>query len=253
MDIQKKNEIYLHRKLSKQYQIRYGEDYSIFYHDFWNSCLLEGLPVEKELYVLDCGCGSGAFLPALTRKFKKVVGLDLSIDLAVMADSESENFKGLVVGDAEKLPFFKTSFDIVFCRGSLHHLPNPITAIQEIYDKLKPGGFFVLSEPCDDSLLLRLPRKIFREKSGRFTLGHKAFRSNEITEMLCNCGFKIKSMRNFGLLAFPLCGLSDILPLMRFLLFRKALTKTLILFDEIAARTPLLKKQCWHIMIKAQK
>lgn len=253
MDTQKEQEIKLHRRLVNEYELRYKHDYAKIYHSFWNRQIIKNLPAEGNAFVLDCGCGSGALLPELTGKFKNVIGLDLSISLLKSIDQKSASFKGSVIGDTERMPFLDACFDIIICRGSLHHLPSPSSAFKNIYDKLKPGGFFVLSEPCSDSLILRLPRKLYREKSGRFSQGHKAFNSRELKEMLRACGFRIKEMRNFGLLAFPVCGLSDFLPVMRFLIFRRALTRIMIFFDEVFSRVPIIKNQCWHIIIKSQK
>ncbi|MDD4953551.1 MAG: class I SAM-dependent methyltransferase [Candidatus Omnitrophica bacterium] len=253
MQAQKEKEALLHKELSGHYRIRYGQDYSLLYHSFWNNTLLKDIAPGGNSSALDCGCGNGILLERLTANFKKVFGLDLSYDLIRQVDIKNENFKGVIIADAEKMPLKEGSFDLIVCRGALHHLPSPAAALREIYSKLKTGGYLVLSEPCNDSLILRLPRKIYREKSGRFTQGHRAFGSRDIKGLLTGEGFMLKESRYFGMLAFPLCGLSDFLPLLKRMAFRNALTRMLIVIDEFFARIPFLKRQCWHIIIKAQK
>lgn len=253
MDIQKEEEIRLHKKLVKQYKIRYGEDYLRIYHHYWNNELLKGIPENKNYSALDCGCGTGILLLDLTRNFKNVFGLDLSLDLLRKIDFTSDAIKGVVVGDIENIPFSEKSFDTIICRGVLHHTPLPQESIKEIFNKLKKGGFFVLSEPCNDSLILQLPRRIFKKRSGRFTSAHKAFYSRDVKQMLIDAGFRINKSRNFGLLAFPLFGLYDMLPIARFLPFPNLLVRILIFLDEVFSRLPLIRNQCWHIIIQAEK
>lgn len=253
MEKQKLQEIELHKNLVKEYERRYEKEYAQIYNDFWNDTLLRGIPVKYDFTVLDCGCGNGALLAYLSRKFKNAIGMDLSLDLARQINLSGANARKVVIGDAEGLPFREGYFDIIISRATLHHLPSPAKALREIHQKLKPGGFFILSEPCNDSLILRIPRSIYKHKSDRFTIGHKAFYSRELNQLLTDTGFKIKEIRNFGLFAFPLCGLPDFLPIMNFLIFRKAITRILIFFDEMFCRIPLLRKQSWHIIVKAER
>ena len=43
-------------------------------------------------------------------------------------------------GDAEKLPFLDSSFDLIYSWGVLHHSPNTETAIKEVHRVLRKGG-----------------------------------------------------------------------------------------------------------------
>jgi len=54
----------------------------------------------------------------------------------------------LTQADAEILPYADNSFDLVVARGALHHVPDPLRALQEIRRVLEPGGTaIVLAEP----------------------------------------------------------------------------------------------------------
>ena len=54
----------------------------------------------------------------------------------------------LTQADAEVLPYADDSFDLVVARGALHHVPDPLRALQEIRRVLEPGGTaIVLAEP----------------------------------------------------------------------------------------------------------
>ena len=42
-------------------------------------------------------------------------------------------------GDAQKLDFKDSTFDLVICRATLHYLPEPLNAVTEAYRVLKKG------------------------------------------------------------------------------------------------------------------
>ena len=45
-------------------------------------------------------------------------------------------------GDAQKLDFKDSTFDLVICRATLHYLPEPLNAVTEAYRVLKKGGIY---------------------------------------------------------------------------------------------------------------
>ena len=51
----------------------------------------------------------------------------------------------VVQASAEQLPFRTGSFDFVTCAGVLHHTPDTLQGIQEIYRILQPGGRAMIS------------------------------------------------------------------------------------------------------------
>ena len=253
MELSKQKEIELHKEIAKDYLVRYGPDFAQFYQHYWNSQLLKNLPLESNLSVLDCGCGTGILLKDLIQRYKRVVGLDISPEMMALIEPAIREKSELVIGDAENLPFPENYFDIVISRGTLHHLPQPAKALQDIYRILRPTGFFVLTEPSDDSWLLRWPRWWSHRLSRKFSSTHRAFLSQELEDLLKEAGFIIEQKQYFGYLAFPFCGLPDHLPCLKYLPQPVALTKLLIKLDELFSCLPLIKKQAWHIIIIAKK
>ncbi len=51
-----------------------------------------------------------------------------------------------VCADCHALPFPDNSFRFIFCYQTLHHFPNPLPVIREIYRCLIPGGYFFFAE-----------------------------------------------------------------------------------------------------------
>src|SRR4029079_1327620 len=59
-------------------------------------------------------------------------------------------------GEAQRLPFPDSSFDLTTCQTLLIHLPDPGAAIAEMLRVTKPGGLVAVAEPNNltESLLL---------------------------------------------------------------------------------------------------
>lgn len=65
-----------------------------------------------------------------------------------------------VCSDAHSLPFPDDSFAFIFCYQTLHHFPNPLPVVQEIFRVLKPNGyFFFAEEPISQKFNLNLFRR----------------------------------------------------------------------------------------------
>jgi SAM-dependent methyltransferase len=93
--------------------------------------------------VLEIGVGAGTDFMQWTRHRARATGIDLTTTgLALTrerASLEGKNVR-LSQGDAETLPFMNSSFDLVYSWGVLHHSPDTVAAIDEVYRVLRPGG-----------------------------------------------------------------------------------------------------------------
>jgi SAM-dependent methyltransferase len=115
------------------------------------------------------------------------------------------------------LCFRENSFDFVLFSEVLEHLRNPVKALENIFDILKPSGKLLLTTPH------KLRRSIEYEeieplRDYGITEGthgnkyiHKNFSKDELRELLNNAGFKIielysieNELRGWGKLVLPL-------------------------------------------------
>jgi len=101
--------------------------------------------------LLDVGCGSGFYLPLLSRYAEEIVGFDLSPEM-VEGAWELIRAKGvsnveLFIGDAEQIDLPAGTFDYILCFDVLHHIPDLPGALKEMYRLLRPGGRLVAIEP----------------------------------------------------------------------------------------------------------
>jgi SAM-dependent methyltransferase len=89
--------------------------------------------------LLDVACGAGGFMQRAAGLGLDVVGLDVSPTAIELAGARLPGAE-LHVGEAERLPFPDSSFDLVTCLGSLEHFPRPDAGAAEMRRVLAPGG-----------------------------------------------------------------------------------------------------------------
>jgi len=105
--------------------------------------------------ILDLGTGPGYLPLEIVKKSPtiNVVGVDLSRKLIEIARSNSAK-AGLAdrltfqAGNAGRLEFADSSFDMVISTGMLHSLKEPVAVLQEIHRVLKAGGEAWIFDPA---------------------------------------------------------------------------------------------------------
>lgn len=110
--------------------------------------ILEELEKEDFTDVLDAGCGTGAVISLLHKKYpgKHFTGIDLSDKMIEVAARKGISGVTFVQGDCEELPFLDGSFDAVLCSMSFHHYPNPERFFANVCRVLRPGGRLILRD-----------------------------------------------------------------------------------------------------------
>lgn len=164
--------------------------------------------------VLEIGVGPGTDFQRWTEAGAETIGVDisrLSIDLTKerieVFDLEASNL-GIVQADAERLPFDDESFDLVYSYGVLHLAPDTPSTFEEVNRVLKPGGEFklmVYAVPSWVGLLLWFRYGLLRGKPQRSQKeviyhylesgGNKAYRNEEIIELVEDHGFEVFEQR----------------------------------------------------------
>lgn len=108
---------------------------------------LELLPTAPAR-VLEIGCGSGATLAELRRRFPGayLAGVELFADAAAKARSVADEVLTADI-EQETLPFAEASFDAILCLDVLEHLRDPWTVVARLKTLLRPGGVLIASLP----------------------------------------------------------------------------------------------------------
>ncbi|MCC6176375.1 MAG: class I SAM-dependent methyltransferase [Chloroflexi bacterium] len=97
--------------------------------------LLARVPAHQR--VLDVACGSGRFLEELVNEGHRATGLDVSTSMLARAAGRlgpDSRLEGLLVADAEHLPFESGAFDGITCVRLYHKVPDAArtTMLEEV-------------------------------------------------------------------------------------------------------------------------
>jgi phosphoethanolamine N-methyltransferase len=114
--------------------------------------LLEGSDI-RGCKVLDIGAGLGAIDQLLVTQHGagSVVGIDVDPVLLQQMDARiaraqlGDRIKGLCVAPGP-LPFESASFDVVFSKDAIVHIPDKVALYADIHRVLRPGGRFIASD-----------------------------------------------------------------------------------------------------------
>lgn len=187
MDFQKiKNDL---KKVYDELAVYWGNDNTL--HDWGNNELSEFVNLIRKnggKRVLDLGCGSGVHSKLLTEKGMYVVGLDISRQMINEARKRAQKAKFLV-GDITNLKFRENSFDGVYARASILHIPKKLIpkVFSSVYRILKKDGIFYLAvkEGIGEK---EIEDERHGQKVKRF---FSFFKIKELSEFLQNEGFTI--------------------------------------------------------------
>lgn len=109
--------------------------------------------------VLEVGCGVGAQLQVLLRRFPDVryagvdiVGAQLQRARQLLAEPIAAGRVELIEGSAYQLPFPDASFDGACIFWVLEHLNDHLGVLREVHRVLKPGGVFHATEVFNSGL-----------------------------------------------------------------------------------------------------
>lgn len=110
--------------------------------------LCKDVPKFSGMSILDVGCGSGGAAFHFARNYEaKVVGVDCVAEMLALCRERHQEQSHLPIefkqGDIQTLPLEANSFDLVWSRDVFMYLEDNGKAWRNIYNVLKPGGYFV--------------------------------------------------------------------------------------------------------------
>ena len=102
--------------------------------------------LSKGATILDIGCGPGVTTRYLSDKGFRVTGMDFSEKMIEIAHREVPNIEFLV-GDIYELDSFNRTFDAIFAKAVLLHVPKDkvVSVLEKMRDKLNPGGLLYIA------------------------------------------------------------------------------------------------------------
>ncbi len=149
---------------------------------------------NKQLRILDAGCGPGGMLPHLAR-FGSPIGVDFH-PLAVQI-SKQKRHAPVARASIERLPFVDSCFQIVTSFDVLYHLAvrDDQRALTEFYRVLEPGGV----------LLVRVPAlEVLRGAHDRYVHTRERYSASELAKKVHAAGFNLTRLTYANFFLLPL-------------------------------------------------
>jgi SAM-dependent methyltransferase len=117
-----------------------------------------GVPLGRADRLLEIGCGTGALAAAAAARGCRVVAVDISLRVLILAKKRLHEAGitgvGLACCDGERPAFPPSSFEIVAASDVIEHTPSPDAFVAACGDLLVPGGILFLATPNRFSLSL---------------------------------------------------------------------------------------------------
>ncbi|WP_330464723.1 class I SAM-dependent methyltransferase [Micromonospora zamorensis] len=109
------------------------------------------LPDRRPLTGLDVGSGTGRFTPALAEAFGPVTGVEPSVRMREVAQTQPQHPDvRYLAGAAEDLPVASDSVDYALMFLSWHHVQDKPRAARELTRVIRPGGRLLLRANFSD-------------------------------------------------------------------------------------------------------
>lgn len=132
--------------------------------------------IPGDARIVEVGCGTGQMSLYLARADRVVIGTDLTRASLLLGSQAARRFAIggalFVESDLARPALRQGVFDVVYCSGVLHHMPDPRGAFSHVVRLARPGGMIVLGlYNAVARLPLRLRRVIARLSRERWIPG----------------------------------------------------------------------------------
>ncbi|HWG43474.1 MAG TPA: class I SAM-dependent methyltransferase [Gemmataceae bacterium] len=155
---------------------------------------------QKNLHILNAGCGSGELSLQLAAAGHRVLGIDPSPDYIHLARLNAEQTGvencSFVVSSIEDFDADET-FDCVVATDVLEHIDDDVTAFEKLVRLVKPDGIILITVPAGQWLFG------FHDEA----LGHYRRYSRGQLRKLVSPLCRIEALRYFGFSLIPVCYL----------------------------------------------
>jgi len=123
------------------------EDYLIYLHHIFTYEFAEN-KIPKKSFVLEVGCGEGYGTSMLSKKAKKIIGIDVDKKIIEHASKKYGTEKcRFEVYDGKKIPYKNNVFDAVVSFQVIEHVKDDKNYVSEIWRVLRKNGIFLITTP----------------------------------------------------------------------------------------------------------
>ncbi len=118
--------------------------------------------------ILDAGCGSGYYLPVLSKKCKTLYGVDnslasikKSIEVTKKYDLNAKIYRSDI---SKRIPIKNKKIDIILCTETIEHIKNVDGVLKEFNRILKNNGKVIISVPNFTPFSFEYLREVVSER-----------------------------------------------------------------------------------------
>lgn len=163
----------------------------------YGESLLEYIPADKGLSVLDLGCGTGILTKELSLRVGKVLGADASADMVRRA---RELYPGVKFEVLDALAMeWKDKWDVVFSNAVFHWIPRHDRLLANVFRALKKGGRLVCEFGAEGNIT-RIEEVFSRALSAKGGVYESPFyfpSPADYAELLRRAGFAIEELYDY--------------------------------------------------------
>lgn len=133
----KKRVAKLYNLTAHLYDRRYREEQLLKY-----KAILSKVRLGEGLKIIDVGCGTGLLLKIVAEYVDLSIGVDSSINMLKKSLKRlgKKRSTGLVLADADNLPFKNHAFNVAFSITLIQNMPKPLQTLKETMRTLCIGG-----------------------------------------------------------------------------------------------------------------
>lgn len=140
--------------INREFYNRFGEQFSATRQRLQPGVKKILDSIQKDVSVLDLGCGNGHFLREISRRGHKQALLGVDFSLPLLRNAESTPGVLFREGDLTKLSVIgnellvNNGWDVIAMFAALHHIPSHeirLDILRTVQKLLKPNGKFILS------------------------------------------------------------------------------------------------------------
>lgn len=156
---------------------------------------------NRNLRILDTGCGTGGTLKRLT-EYGKTYGIDVSS--TALNFCKRRKISNLIQASANNIPFKDNSFDVVISNDvlNLSQIRDDLSVLKKYHRILKENGIVILNVPAYNFLMSEHDRAV--DTKHRYT-------KKEISSKLKKAGFIPERITYWNTVLFPVLGAARLL------------------------------------------
>jgi len=172
--------------------------------------MLEVLPLEKGMTILDVGCGAGkqcfSYLTHLSGK-AEIIGGDVSEELLAKSKEENKRLGEKVtfqhLNFNKDFPFSDAKFDLASCSFAIYYAEDIPFTIKELHRVLKTGGYLFTTGPMPENK--QMFYDVIREATGKTIppMPGSSRYASEILDSIKDCFSSVEVLVFKNPLTFP--------------------------------------------------